>query len=131
MAKNEKIRHGLTSKVSESVLLDSSTGAEIFCVSFTLGVGGSFGVDENLEGKSDALSSHINIAADIFGKHNFENARTISMVEPEGRNKQARPVEPRLMQVKLNWSSRFQRSTFLENFRALAGLKENLDQTVP
>ena len=44
---------------------------------------------------------------------------------------QARPVEPRLMQVKLDWSSRFQRSRFLENFRALTGLEENLDQTVP
>ena len=44
--------------------------------------------------------------------------------------KQARPVEPRLMQVKLDWSSRFQRSRFLENFKALAGLEENLDQTV-
>ena len=44
--------------------------------------------------------------------------------------RQASPVEPRLMQVKLDWS-RFQRSRFLENFRALAGLEENLDQTVP
>ena len=55
----------------------------------------------------------------------YENSKV------EKLEKQARPVEPRLMQVKLDWSSRFQRSRFLENFRALAGLEENLDQTVP
>ena len=35
------------------------------------------------------------------------------------------------MQVKLDWFSGFQRSRLLENFRALACLEENFDQTVP
>ena len=54
-----------------------------------------------------------------------------SFIQKPLKREQARPVEPRLMQVKLDWSSRFQRSRFLENFRALAGLEENLDQKVP